>query len=121
MTYKFKHESGDWKAYRKLPDFIEVDFHPQEGEIDQPPYWERMEQAYSRTIEALQRAQKTGKQYVLFTHGWSTSRIGKATSRSQVRKAMQNKEATPFIIRSECIQHDSVFVAAIKPLPDLDA
>src|ERR1035437_9916430 len=52
----------------------------------------------------------------MFLHGWSTSRPGNTTSRSQVRKLMQSKESTPYIVRRDCIQHDTVFVAAIRPL-----
>jgi len=112
----FRHGSGDWTRYRSLPGLVELDFHPRSGDADHAPYWDRMEKVYRDAVEALRRAQTLGKQHVLFTHGWSTSRLGKTTSRSQVRKAMRSKDATPFIVRSECIQHDSVFVAAIRPL-----
>lgn len=54
-----------------------------------------------------------------FNQGCFTSRLGKTTSRSQVPKLMASKKATPYILRSQCIQHDSAFVAAIRPLaPD---
>ena len=33
---------------------------------------------------------------------------------------MRSPEATPYIIRRECIQHDSVFVAAIKSAKELE-
>jgi hypothetical protein len=29
---------------------------------------------------------------------------------------MSSKDATPYVIRRECIQHDNVFVAAIRPI-----
>jgi len=74
-----------------------------------------MEKVYQDSLRALQRAQDEGYDYVLFTHGRSTSRRGKTTSRSQVRKLMRSPDATPYVLRSESIQHPSVFVAAIKP------
>jgi hypothetical protein len=81
------------------------------------PYWERMDSVWDRALEALEKAQEQGVSYVLFTHGWSTSSPGKTTARSQVRKLMRSPTATPYILRSECIQHESVFVAAIRPKP----
>lgn len=115
MSSKFKSASNNWTEFRKLPDLIEVDFHLSEkGGVHD--YWQSMDDVYRIAIKAIQTAQKDGKQYVLFRHGSSTSRIGKTTSRSQVRKAMRNTEATPFIIRSKCIQHSTVFVACIRPI-----
>ena len=111
----FKRMTGDWVRFRELPNVMERDLH---WAVETPTgaYWEHMETVWSFALESLQAAQIQGKQFVLFTHGWSTSHVGKTTSRSQVRKLMASKEATPYILRSECIQHDSVFVAAIRPL-----
>ncbi|MBS0356809.1 MAG: hypothetical protein JSR83_23245 [Proteobacteria bacterium] len=114
MGRMFKREAGNWVLYRDLPNVMEVDFHFREEET-LGAYWMNMEDVERRTIEALKRAREEGKQYVLFTHGHSTSRIGMTTARSQVRKVMRGKAATPYIVRSESIQHYSVFVAAIKP------
>lgn len=111
----FREESGDWKDYRNLPDVEEVDFHRQSNAGDWMPYWERMDEVPQTCLNVVRAAQERGSKYVIFTHGWSTSRMGKTTSRSQVRKFMRSSEATPFIIRSQCIQHYSVFVAAIRP------
>lgn len=111
----FREESGDWKEYRNLPDVEEVDFHRQSNAGDWMPYWERMDEVTQTCLNVVRAAQDRGSKYVIFTHGWSTSRIGKTTARSQVRKFMRSSEATPFIIRSRCIQHYSVFVAAIRP------
>jgi len=114
MAGKFTEGYGDWTQYRKLPDIQEVDLHLSgNGYHD---YYESMDAAYAGAIDSVRKAQEEGKKYVLFTHGHSTSRLGKTTARSKVREAMRGKEATPFIIRRKCIQHDSVFVAAIKPL-----
>ncbi len=113
----FKNQSGDWTEYRDLPDLMTVDFHYEDEGYDvaRLPYWEAMEEVWETALNALKRAYEDGNiQYVLFTHGSSTSRIGKATTRSQVRKLMRSTEATPYIDRRCCIQHYSVFVAAIR-------
>lgn len=110
----FKHESRNWTDYRNLPRSKEVDFHwSDQGECHS--YWESMGRVESLALDAIKSAYESGDtDYVLFTHGWSTSRRGKTTARSQVRGLMRSKEATPYIDRKRCIQHDSVFVAAIK-------
>ncbi len=110
-----KRMKGNWVAFRKLPNLMECDFH-WAGETPAGSYWQHMESVWNVALGCLREAQIQGKQFVLFTHGGSTSRIGKTTSRSQVRKLMRSKEATPYILRDQCIQHDSVFVAAIRPL-----
>ena len=111
----FKYEHRNWVEYRQLPDLIEVDFH-WSSEKNSGTYYDNMKEVRDSALHWLMKAQVDGKKYVLFTHGWSTSRIGKTTARSQVRSLMRSKEATPFLIRSECIQHSSVFVAAVRPL-----
>ena len=112
-------QKGNWKEYRKLPDQLEVDFHRSGlGGRDGGggyQYQYNMEVVYAEAIESLKKAQAEGKQSVLFTYGSSTSRLGKTTARSQVRKAMGSPAATPYILRPKCIQHDSVFVAFIRP------
>lgn len=114
----FKKEFGDWTKYREL-HHINVDFHYDEDDEEMMlPYYEKMEIAGRRSLSALINAQKDGIPYVLFTHGYSTFQIGKTTHRSVVRALMMDKKATPYIIRKNCIQHDSVFVAAIR-LPTL--
>lgn len=111
----FNYEVGDWVKYRDLPNLIERDFHWMH-EDRTGLYHENMQAVWDVALRTLKEAQQHGKCYVLFTHGWSTSRIGKTTARSQVRKLMRSKEATPYIIRRDCIEHSSVFVAAIRPL-----
>ena len=112
----FKRESKNWVVYRDLANLLEVDFHNGDSIGSIGSYHENMDAVYIRSLNALINAQKNGKEYVLFTHGSSTSRIGATTSRSQVRKLMRSKDATPYIIRKNSIQHPTVFVAAIKPL-----
>lgn len=110
----FVKDAGNWTHFRSLPGIVEVDFHwvglPGGG-----AYHENMAAVRARALSALCEAQESGLQFVLFTHGRSTSRRGKTTARSQVRGLMRSKDATPYIIRSKCIQHPSVFVAAIRP------
>ncbi len=114
----FKTESGDWTRYRRLPSCMEVDFHWSDNGPRDVPFWEALEQVRRVALESLQKAQKNGSQYVIFTHGSSTSRLVLPTARSQVRKLMRSPAATPYIIRKECIQHHSVFVAVIKQKSD---
>ena len=109
----FKKEYRNWTEYRSLPNLREVDFHwSDEGPHN---YWESMEQVKSVALSVIKSAYESGEvKYVLFTHGWSTSQRGRTTARSQVRSVMRSKDATPFIDRKLCIQHNSVFVAAIR-------
>lgn len=112
----FIHEYGNWTDYRRLPDLWEIDFH-NAGQEYKGSYYDIMEEVKSDTLNLLKKAQDDGVQHVLFVHGHSTSRPGKTTTRSQIRSVMRSKEATPYIIRKECIQHYTVFVAKIRPLP----
>lgn len=117
----FKKGSSNWTQYRTLPSLIEVDFHYSEYGSRQIPYYEAMPHVRQTALEALRNAYQQGKRYVLFTHGASTSHLGKTTARSEVRGLMRSKEATPYICRSECIQHETCFVAAIRPNPTVQA
>lgn len=110
----FRQSLSDWVEFRQLESLVQVDFH-WAGQETTGTYWENMEAVWSVTLMSLIDAQNAGKKYVLFKHGHSTSRLGKVTARSQVRKFMRSKEATPYIVRNKCIQHSSVFVAAIRP------
>lgn len=111
---KFRFETRNWVEYRALPGIVEVDFHfaPHES---QGAFHEHMRDGRERTLKALENAYRSGMRYVLFTHGWSTSGPGRTSMRSVVRGVMRSKDATPFIVRSQCIQQPSVFVAAIRP------
>jgi hypothetical protein len=111
---RFQQATGDWVRYRALPNRVEVDFHYGSGRDSETPYRERMAAVWSEALEALKAAQATGRDWAIFTHGSSTSRLGATTARSQVRSLMRSPDATPYIVRSECIQHESVFVARIK-------
>jgi len=109
----FKKGSGNWTQYRDLP---KIDLHYSDRRSRDVPYGEAMEEVRVLVLKEITEAQQQGKQYVIFAHGWSTSRPGKTTARSQVRKLVRSADATPFILRGECIQHESVFVAAIRPI-----
>ena len=112
----FIKEPGNWADYRKTLDgLVECDFHwSKEEHVGN--YYENMDRVWNKALETLKKAQLEGKKHVLFTHGWSNSRRGATTSRSQVRKLMRSRVSTPFIIKSRSIQHNSVFVAAIRQL-----
>ena len=94
---------------------VEVDFH-HSGESYSGHYDDMIWSVYDEALDALREAQEDGAGYILFRHGSSTSYGRKQrTARSMVRRAMQSPTATPYILRRDCIQHDSVFVAAIRP------
>ena len=111
----FKRYWGDWRDFRKLSKFEEHSMHWL-GTENHLGYYENMAQVLVYVEKVLRIAQKNEKLYVIFCHGKSTSRNGATTTRSQVRKFMRSKAATSLIIRNESIQHDSAFVAAIRPL-----
>lgn len=111
-----KHESGDWKNYRARFHLLpsdEIDLHFGRRDAD-TPYWEAMAKIDLLVREQVRKAQEDGRAFIMFIHGWSTSRRGKTTSRSVVRGFMRSKDATPFIVRAGCIQHETVFVAKIR-------
>jgi hypothetical protein len=113
---KFKYATLNWVEYRKLlPDMVEFDFH-WANTSGKASYHENMDAVWDAGLQAIIEAQATGKKYVMFTHGSSSSRIGKTTSRSQVRKLMRSKIVTPYVVRAECIQQETVFIAAIRQL-----
>jgi hypothetical protein len=110
----FKKIEGNWQDLRELPGLKEVDLHFERGRPGE--FWENMAEVADIVEKALRDAQKEDFQYVMFFHGHSTSRPGRTTARSIVRAIMRSKEATPFIIKNQSMQHDTVFVAAVKPL-----
>jgi hypothetical protein len=119
----FKKEDGDWTQYQRLPGLVEeVDFHrsnedrhPEDRDQGHIPYAAKMGAVYHDALQALEDAQERGARWVIFIHGKSTSRRGKETAQSVVRGLMKSDAAKPFIDRSECIEHPTVFVAAIRP------
>lgn len=117
MSATFRPGGGSWTDYRGLPNLTEVDFH-WSGRMS-GSYWENMQEVYETALDAIRSAQDGGISYVMLRHGSSTSGPGKTTSRSVIRGLMRSPEATPFIVRSRCIQHPTVFVAAIRPKGDV--
>jgi hypothetical protein len=115
----FQRGSGDWKQYRLtfgLSKCDEIDLHFGKRDRSVLSYGEAMT-ALTGIIEGgLNEAQRKRRSYVMFIHGKSTSRRGKTTARSQVRNFMRSKAATSLIERKDCIQHETVFVAKIRPL-----
>jgi hypothetical protein len=75
MTTRFKHGTGNWTDYRRqFPGIREVDFHFGSGRDSEVPYWERMATVRHTAHAALVEAQAAGCEWVMFTHGASTSR-----------------------------------------------
>jgi hypothetical protein len=112
--------AGNWTEYRsRSPRMIEVDFHfadynPRHYGPRESTFSDYMEQAARLALESLCKAYERGLEYVLFTHGHSTSRMGRTSARSQVRAMMRSKEATPYINRRASRKDNSVFLAAIR-------
>jgi hypothetical protein len=109
-----KHETGNWTQFRKLPLCIEVDFHRSEYGPRKVPYEEAMADVRQDALDAILRAYAMGLRYVLLTHGSSTSRPGQTTARSEIRALMRGTEVSRYVVKKECVQHQSCFVVAIR-------
>jgi hypothetical protein len=112
---------GNWTDFRQqfnLTRDDEVDLHFGRRDPSALTYAEAMGKIEELIRTRLKAAQKKGRPYILFVHGWSTSRPGKTSARSMVRQFMRSSEATPYIERRGCIQHDTAFLAKIKSIPD---
>ena len=112
----FQTFTGNWTDLRG-DGVLEIDGYHPDDEDDDLPYHERMDAVYVGALKILERARKEGYEAVLFTHGASTSRPGKTTSRSQIRKAMRSPEATLYIDRARSMQANTVFLARLKASP----
>jgi hypothetical protein len=117
----FKQGFGNWTKYRKqflLKKEDEIDLHSGRRDRSEISYDGAMGQVEELVESAVRRAQEEGRQYIMFIHGWSSSQgWKKRTARSVVRGFMRSPRATPLIDRKSCIQHNSVFVAKIRPKP----
>jgi hypothetical protein len=116
----FKYEDGNWTRFRQELDLTpddEVDLHFGRRDRWANDYDEAMGEVARIVEESLTSAQDKDRQWLMFIHGWSTSHPGKKTARSVVRGFMRSPAATKFIVRQECIQHETVFVAKIKRRP----
>jgi hypothetical protein len=113
MAYNFRKDEKNWVEYRHLPKLTELDFHDWYKDPYQQ-YWEFLQVMEKAVWDAIKNAQENGNEWLLVTHGSSTSRPGKTTARSITRKVMNNKKATPFIVRKQCIQQETVFLAKIR-------
>lgn len=112
----FIQGTGSWTQYRVGHQATAPNYHHY-GHRSDEPYQNRMYAVYEGALEALKQAFEADYESIIFEHGRSTSRNGKTTARSQIRSLMRSKEATPYIDRNRCIQHDSVFVAFLKARP----
>jgi len=118
MATKFTVGRGPWTQYRSqlsLSDSDEVNLHFGKRDPSLMSFKEAMAGVTALVVASLEQARRLRRPYVMFIHGRSTSRRGKTTARSQVRNFMRSKDATPLIDRSGCIQHETVFVAKLKP------
>lgn len=116
---RFQRGHGDWKQYRSrfgLTEVDEIDLHFGKRDPSRLSFREAMAGVLTLVIARLEEAQRNGRSHVMIIHGRSTSRRGKTTARSQVRNFMRSKDATPLIHRKACIQHDTVFVVALREL-----
>lgn len=109
---KFKTAEGPWIALYK-PGAIRLDLHFGRGD-GTTHYTDRMRDNYLLVLQTLKDAQVRNVLWVLITHGASTSGPGKLTARSVVRGIMRDPEATPYIVRKECVQHETAFLVRIK-------
>jgi hypothetical protein len=114
MSKTFQKGWGDWKRYRR-PDCREVDLHFGERDRRAKTYKQAMAEITELVERTLREAQRDGQAYIMFRHGRSTSRRGKVTARSQVRGFMRSPKATPLIQRDQCIQHETIFLAKVRP------
>lgn len=113
MSRRFQRREANWVEYLKLPNLLQIDFHDGERAPDKY-YWDLLREWEVRVAEALQQARREGHEYILFTHGSSTSRPGASTARSVVRGFMRSKAATPYIDRPRSIQQETVFLAVMR-------
>jgi hypothetical protein len=115
----FFHGSGNWTDYRyhfclEREDEVDLHFGRRNRSLH---YDDAMAEITDIVRQSLREAQRKRRPYIMFIHGSSTSGLFKTTARSQVRGFMRSKEATPLIERSECVQHDTVFVAKVRLPP----
>ena len=111
-----KREKGNWTCYRErfgLSQDDEIDLHF--GRRDHNvSYDDAMYEVEEIVKRGLQKARENKRPYLMFIHGHSTSRPGRTTARSVVRRFMRSREATSLVVKSESIQHPTVFVARVR-------
>lgn len=112
-------KTSNWTRYRG-PDVKEIDLHFGKRDRFSKSYDEVMADITDLVEDELRKAQREGWRFVMFIHGWSTSRPGRTTARSEVRGFMRSKEATPLIERSRCVQHETMFLAKVRPFGSID-
>ena len=118
MAAPFQQGLDNWTQYRSMFNLCksdEIDLHFGRRDASSMSYSEAMDGVTGVIETALHDARQRGRPYVMFRHGSSTSRQGRTTARSQVRKFMRSKAATPLIERKHCIQHEAIFLAKLRP------
>ena len=109
-----KRVSGPWET---LPGEV-YDLHWSKYR-DGRSFGDHMADVSEFVTERIHDAYKRGVDYVSFTHGYSTSGPFKTSSRSIVRAIIRSKDTTPYILRSECVQHTSYMIVRIRPNPSV--
>ena len=105
---------GDWTKLRRVPGLREIDFH--RGRRDRTKsYMDCMAEVYQEAFDAIRQAHRDGYRYLLIGHGYSTSGPFRRTARSQIRRLLRSPEVTPFVNRSETVQHEACVRVALKP------
>ena len=117
----WKSSNGNWTDFRQQfnltrDDEIDLHFGRRDGSV--MTYDEAMGGIGERVRAALQNGQNKGRPYIMFVQRPINVAPGKTTARSIVRQFMRSSEATPYIERRGSIQHETVFVARIKPKRD---
>ena len=116
VNMSIQRRISDWVLYRAeysltREDEVDLHFGPRDPYTS---YDDVMAEVRDILKNALVEAQNNDRPYVLFIHGWSTSRRGKTTARSVVRQFMRSPAATPYIERNGCIQDEAVFLAKVR-------
>lgn len=119
MSARFSKVTGAWVELR-APNQAELDLHlkPEvQGEHGSrhQSFEQNMQDAYDLTLQALKDAVEESQDSLLVVHGKSTSGIGRRSSRSVVRALMRSKEATPYIVRTKSLEHETAFLACLRP------
>lgn len=76
---------------------------------------EKIDEARRQTFAALKNAYEDEVKYLIIKHGKSPSKRGLVTIGSRVRSLMRSHSTGPYILRTSCIEHESAFIAAIRP------
>ena len=93
-----------------------------EVDSDRPAYCmfddDVMADVENRVRQSLKAAQEARRPDVMFIHGVVNLAVRQTTARRAARGFIRSKPATPLVVRADCIQHKTVFIAKIRPKAD---